>query len=247
MTHNPTQEAGNVTRITIAIDGPAASGKSTVGGALAARLGYIYFDTGVMYRAVTWAALERHIAIEDEPAVTALASALRIEVMPPTIQDGRQYTVLADGVDVTWAIREPWVNQFVSPVSAYVGVRRALTEQQRRIGAQGGVVMVGRDIGTVVLPNAELKIYLDATLEERIQRRLREALARGMQLTYEEVKQDLQKRDQIDSTRATAPLAIAPDAVVIDTTPLTVDQVVSRIEAAAMNLIANATKCQSKK
>ncbi|MCE5259101.1 MAG: (d)CMP kinase [Chloroflexi bacterium] len=227
-------------KITIAIDGPAASGKSTVGGALAARLGYIYFDTGVMYRAVTWAALEQGIAIEDEPAITALAQRLVIEVTPPTVLDNRQYTVLADQVDITWEIREPRVNQHVSPVSAYPGVRAALTIQQRRIGAQGGVVMVGRDIGTVVLPNADLKIYLDATLEERINRRLREALARGMQLTYEDVKLDLQKRDRIDSTRATAPLTIAPDAVVIDTTPLTIEAVVTRIEELARPLIAGA-------
>ncbi len=193
-----------------------------------------------MYRAVTWAALEQGIAIEDEPAVTALAQRLIIEVTPPTVLDNRQYTVLAGQVDITWAIREPRVNQHVSPVSAYPGVRAALTIQQRRIGAQGGVVMVGRDIGTVVLPNADLKIYLDATLEERINRRLREALERGMQLTYEDVKLDLQKRDRIDSTRTTAPLAIAPDAVVIDTTPLTIEAVVTRIEELVKPLIAGA-------
>ncbi|MDY7075370.1 MAG: (d)CMP kinase, partial [Chloroflexota bacterium] len=136
---------------TIAIDGPAASGKSTIGELLARQLGYLYFDTGVMYRAVTWAALARDISIEDEAAVTVLAERLDIDVIPPTVNDGRQYTVLADGVDITWAIRTPEVDVNVSPVSTYSGVRRALVAQQRRVAAEGRVVMVGRDIGTVVL------------------------------------------------------------------------------------------------
>lgn len=193
-----------------------------------------------MYRAVTWAALERGIAIVDEGAVTRLACELLIEVTPPTVLDKRQYSVFADQVDITWAIREPRVNEHVSVVSCYPGVRTALTEQQRRIGSAGGVVMVGRDIGTVVLPKAELKIYLDASLEERINRRLKEALARGMQLTYQEVQVDLEKRDRIDSTRATAPLSIAPDAIVIDTTQMSVDQVVSQIETLALPLVNSA-------
>ncbi|MGC9332974.1 MAG: (d)CMP kinase, partial [Anaerolineae bacterium] len=122
---------------TIAIDGPAASGKSTVGGLLAERLGYVYLDTGVMYRAVTWAALEADIAIDDEAEVTALAERLRIEILRPTANDGRQYTVLTDGQDVTWEIRKPEVDRGVSPVSAYAGVRAALTAQQRRMGVRG--------------------------------------------------------------------------------------------------------------
>jgi len=153
--------------LSIAIDGPAASGKSTVGGILAARLGYLYFDTGVMYRAVTWAALNRGIAIDDEPAVTRLAEEIAIEMLPPTEDDGRQFTVRVDGTDITWDIRSAEVNRYVSPVSAYVGVRKALLHKQREIGAAGKVIMVGRDIGTVVLPEADVKIYLDATLEER--------------------------------------------------------------------------------
>jgi cytidylate kinase len=151
---------------TIAIDGPASAGKSTIGELLARRLDYLYFDTGLMYRAVTWAALARDIPIDDEAAVTALAERLRIDVIPPTVDDGRQCTVLADGVDVTWAVRTPEVDANVSPVSAYPGVRRALVVQQRRVAAAGPVVMVGRDIGTVVLPDADLKLYLDATVEE---------------------------------------------------------------------------------
>ncbi len=216
---------------TIAIDGPAASGKSTIGALLAERLGYLYFDTGVMYRAVTWAALVQAIAFEDEGAITALAERLRIDVVRPTVDDGRQYTVLADDEDVTWEIRRPEVERGVSPVSAYPGVRAALTAQQRRIGRQGRIVMVGRDIGTVVMPDAELKIYLDATVDERAGRRYREVLDRGEPADYDAVLAAVRRRDEIDSSRILAPLAVAEDAVVIDTTPLGVDQVLERVLA----------------
>ncbi len=218
-------------QITIAIDGPAASGKSTVGARLAHRLGYLYFDTGVMYRAVTWAALDRGVAIDDEEAITRLAEELEIRVLRPTLDDGRQYTVLADGRDITWDIRSPEVNQGVSPVSAYLGVRRALTARQRAIGADGGVVMVGRDIGTVVLPKAEIKVYLDASLHERARRRHLEDLRRGKASDMAEVIRDLRRRDRIDSTRAAAPLRPADDAIILDSTNLTADQVVERIVA----------------
>jgi cytidylate kinase len=222
-----------MTPITIAIDGPAASGKSTVGLAVAHELGYLYFDTGVMYRAATWAALERGVPIEDEAAVTRLAEALRIDVTPPTKDDGRQYTVYADGRDITWEIRSAAVNGSVSPVSAYAGVRRVLTAQQRRIGTAGGVVMVGRDIGTVVLPEAEVKIYLDASVEERARRRYRENCERGRNDSYQAVLAELQGRDRIDSSRAAAPLQVPVGALVIDSTAMTVDEVVARILAAA--------------
>ncbi|OQY23752.1 MAG: cytidylate kinase [Anaerolineaceae bacterium 4572_32.2] len=215
---------------TIAIDGPASSGKSTVGELLAQRLGYLYFDTGVMYRAVTWAALDRDIPIEDEPAVTALAQQLRIKVTPPTLDDGRQYTVLADGTDVTWAIRAPEVNGNVSPVSAYAGVREALVRQQRQVAAQGPVVMVGRDIGTVVLPDAELKVYLDASVEERARRRWLEEQARGKEVDYDVVLASMRRRDGIDSTRQVSPLRVAEDAVVLDTTGLSIEAVLAEVE-----------------
>jgi cytidylate kinase len=216
--------------VTVAIDGPAASGKSTVGEALAQRLGYLYFDTGVMYRAVTWAALERSIPIGDEEAVTALAEQLHIEVTEPTVADGRQYTVLADGVDITWAIRTPAVDANVSPVSAYAGVRRALVAQQRRVAAGVAVVMVGRDIGTVVLPHADLKIYLDATVEERARRRWREMEARGKDVDYQVVLDAMRRRDEIDSSRDVSPLRAAEDAVLLDTTDLSIDQVVEQVQ-----------------
>jgi CMP/dCMP kinase len=215
----------------IAIDGPAASGKSTVAAALARKLGYLYFDTGVMYRAATWAALDRRLAVSDEAAVTALTESLQIDVKPPSVDDGRQYDVLCNGVDVTWAIRSPEVDANVSPVSVYPGVRSALTAQQRRIGLRGAVVMVGRDIGTVVLPEAPLKIYLDAPAEERARRRYLEVQARGdLSQTYESILDNVQRRDAIDSGRATAPLKAAPDAVVIDSTGLSVGDVVACVE-----------------
>lgn len=214
----------------IAIDGPAAAGKSTIGELLAKELDYLYFDTGVMYRAVTWAALQRGIAIADEEKVTELAEQMHIDVRQPTVQDGRQYTVCVDGQDVTWDLRQPEVDHNVSPVSAYPGVRSALTEQQRRIAQQGKVVMVGRDIGTVVLPEAPLKIYLDATAEERARRRHLENLQRGQERQYEDILRDMHRRDKIDSERDAAPLRPAPDAVTIDTTNLTIPQVMHRIQ-----------------
>ncbi|MFH1084819.1 MAG: (d)CMP kinase [Chloroflexota bacterium] len=230
--------------IVVALDGPAASGKSTVAGLVAQRLGLLYFDTGVMYRAVAWAALARGIPIADEGCVVALSEALRIEVTPPTAEDGRQYTVLADGLDITWEIRSDAVNRAVSPVSAYVGVRAALTAQQRRIAAAGGLIMVGRDIGAVVLPDAPLKIYLDASAEERARRRYRETVARGLPADEAAILADLLRRDHIDSTRAAAPLSVAPGAVVIDTTYLSIAAVVERLAALIAATFGPAKPCE---
>jgi len=215
---------------TIAIDGPASSGKSTVGALLAKSLGYLYFDTGVMYRAVTWAALKHGIPIADEEAVTRLAEEVRIVVSHPTEDDGRQYTVLADDEDITWDIRLSEVDWAVSPVSAYPGVRKALTAQQRRIGEKGCVVMVGRDIGTIVMPEAHLKIYLTASAEERARRRHVEQLTRGQESDYDEVLRDMQRRDQIDSGRKTAPLRAAEDAIVVDSTCMSIESVLAHLE-----------------
>ena len=226
----------------VTIDGPAASGKSTVGFALAAALDYVYFDTGVMYRAVTRAALDRGVPIDDEAAVTALADAVVIDIAPPLADadDGRQATVLVDGRDVTWTMRAPEVDRTVSVVAAYPGVRRVLAAQQRRIadrygsgaGERPGIVMVGRDIGTVVAPHAAAKVYMDATPEERAQRRHRELLARGKTIAYADVLRDILRRDEIDSHRATAPLRPAADALIVDTTTLTPAGVVARVLAA---------------
>jgi len=216
---------------TIAIDGPAASGKSTVGQLIAERLGYLYFDTGVMYRAITFLALQYELDLSDEQAVGALAREVLIEIEPPTIDDGRQNDVRVGTQDITWKIREPAVNANVSKVAAQPAVRAALTKQQRRIGQRGQVVMVGRDIGTVVMPDAPLKIYLDASVEERAKRRYNEMTARGKSVDFEHLLATMRKRDHIDSTRATAPLRAAEDAHLIVTDHLPVQTVVEQIFA----------------
>lgn len=213
----------------IAIDGPAASGKSTIGRRLADALGYIFFDTGVMYRAITWLALQRGLDVHDEAAMTRLAEETEIEILPPSKADGRPCDVVVDGKDITWETRRPEVDANVSIVSAYAGVRRALSAQQRRIGLRGHVVMVGRDIGTVILPEADLKIYLDASAEERARRRYEEIRARGGEAVYEEILATVRERDRLDSNRAIAPLRPAEDAVIIDTDHLTTDEVFERV------------------
>lgn len=209
----------------ITIDGPAASGKSTLGFRLAEALGYLYFDTGLMYRAVTWLVLHRGINVRDEAAVARLAEDMPIEVAAPSFEDGRSCDIVVDGQDITWKIRQPEVDANVSIVAAYRGVREALTVQQRRIGLRGRVVMVGRDIGTVVLPDADIKIYLDASAEERARRRYEEILQRGGTANFEEILSKVNERDRIDSTRDIAPLKPADDAVLIDSDKLDADQV----------------------
>jgi cytidylate kinase len=221
----------------IAIDGPAASGKSTIGKLLADELGYLFFDTGVMYRAVTWVALQRGIPIEDEAAVTSLAEGCEIDIQPPSKADGRNCDILVGGSDITWEIRSPQVENYVSPVSVYPGVRHALTLQQRRIGLRGKVVMVGRDIGTVVLPEAGLKIYLVASAEERARRRYKEILQRDGVASYDAILATIRQRDQIDSTRAVAPLRPAADAIILDTDLMDIPQVL----AAVRSLVQKAT------
>lgn len=213
----------------IAIDGPSASGKSTLAKLLADHLGYLYFDTGIMYRAVTLAAMEAGYQITDEFGITRLAETIHIDVRPPSVDDGRMYDVIMDGKDVTWQIRRGDVEVNVSPVSAYRGVRSALTAQQRRIGQRGKVVMVGRDIGTVVLPEAELKIYLEASPEERARRRFKELKARGDAVEYATILESIQRRDEIDSTRQVAPLKPAEDAIIINTDNMSVKKVFNRV------------------
>ena len=212
----------------IAIDGPAASGKSTVGAELANRLGYLCLDTGIMYRAVTWQALAEGLDPEDETAITRLAQNIEIDVQPGSVSDGRAFDVLINHQDHTWDIRSPEVNQQVSLVSSYPGVRHAMTIQQRKIAGRG---RIGRDIGTVVLPDADLKIYLDASLKVRAKRRFEEEKARGSCVTYQEVVSSLKRRDKIDSSRKFAPLKIAADAVVINTNNMSAAQVVEYIRA----------------
>jgi cytidylate kinase len=214
----------------IAIDGPAASGKSTLGRRLAEWLGYLFFDTGVMYRAVTWRALQRGIDVRNEAAVTALANEIAIDVRPASAPDGRLCDVLVDGVDVTWETRSEPVDANVSIVAAYRGVRLAMGEKQRQIGQRGRVVMVGRDIGTVILPEADLKIYLDASATERARRRYEEMRARGAEANLNDVLSMVLERDRIDSTRDVAPLRVAADAVLIDSENMDAEQTFEEVK-----------------
>jgi len=213
----------------ITIDGPVASGKSSVGLILAKNLGYLFLDTGIMYRAVTWAAINQKIKIDNEEAISSLAQQIDIEIKPPTKLDGRNNDVFVNKVDITWKIREPEVNENVSQVSRYQLVRKALTEQQREFGRRGKVVMAGRDIGTIVMPNAELKIFLEASVEERSLRRYNEEVKRGKKINLEDIIKNVEMRDKIDSSRKIAPLIPAKDAVIIATDGREITKVVDEI------------------
>ncbi len=216
-------------KITIAIDGPAASGKTTVGEKLARQLGFLFFDTGIMYRAVTLAVLRSNLDPKTEFTVSELAAKVKIDVAPPGKDDGRLADVLLDGNDVTWDVRSREVEANVSVVSTYKGVRDAMTEQQRRIGARGDVVMVGRDIGTVVFPDADLKVFLEASAEERARRRHTELVNRGQAADYDQILASTRQRDEIDRNRVIAPLKPADDAVILDTDNVAIDDVVDAI------------------
>ncbi|MBA2278552.1 MAG: (d)CMP kinase [Chloroflexia bacterium] len=217
-------------RWVVAIDGPGAAGKSTVARALAERVGALLFDTGALYRAVTLAAARAGIRGEDAEGLAGVAQTAEIDLRPPSLHDGRQADVLLNGEDVTWAIRAPAVDGAVSAVSAHPAVRQALLPMQRRIADGERVIMVGRDIGTVVAPDAGIKIYLDASPEERARRRFAELRERGVGTSFDAVLRDLEARDASDSERPTAPLAVAGDAVSIATDGRTVDEIVAEIE-----------------
>lgn len=224
--HQAEEGVGGI--VCIAIDGPAASGKSAVGSRVAARLGLPFVDTGTMYRAITWLALRRGVPITNRERLAELARTAQVEVSPPPPASREYATIHIDGLDATPHLREEAVERAVSPVSAVPEVRAVMVELQRRAAADG-VVMAGRDIGTVVLPDAEVKVYLLASPEVRARRRLAELAARGQPSTFEAVLADLRRRDELDSTRAVAPLRPAPDAVLIDTDTLDIDQVVNRV------------------
>ncbi|MFH0918031.1 MAG: (d)CMP kinase [Candidatus Omnitrophota bacterium] len=210
----------------IAIDGPAGAGKSTVAKLLAKRLGFLYIDTGAMYRALTLKVLENNLPINDQPAIIQLARGIKIELL--NNPDG-SLTVMLDGVDVSLAIRQSQITQFVSDVAKIKEVRQVLVKMQREFGQKGDCVLDGRDIGTVVFPNAAKKFFIDASVQERVQRRFKELKSLGQQVCENEVAADLANRDQIDSTRQASPLRQAPDAVYIDTTDLSIEQVVDKM------------------
>jgi len=216
---------------TIAIDGPAGAGKSTIGALVAERLGYLFLDTGAMYRAVALAALRRAIDPDDGEHLAKLAREVRIAIGPPTVRDGRAYTVLLDGDDVTWTIRGADIDRVVSQVARVAAVRDAMVEQQRALAKQGRLVMVGRDIGTVVLPQADLKIFLTASAAERAKRRDEELRARGEVRPRQELLNEILRRDRLDSEREVAPLRAADDAVVVQTDALSVGQALEKVLA----------------
>lgn len=209
----------------IAIDGPASAGKSTIAKLVATKLGYVYCDTGAMYRTVTLMALRAGIDVHDADAITARLSELRIDFRPTA--DGQQ--VLMNGDDVSLAIRQEDVTNNASAVSAIPAVRADLTQRQRDIAAAGNIVMDGRDIGTTVLPDAELKVFMVASVEERARRRFLDNQAKGIDVPVEVLEQEIAARDHKDSTRATSPLKQADDAVRIDTTHMSIDEVVTEI------------------
>lgn len=212
--------------IQVAIDGPASSGKSTVAKLLAKRFNFVYCDTGAMYRAVTLAALRRHVDLNDKAKVISIAQSISISFKPGEPDQ----LVFVDGQEVTRQIRNAEVSANVSTVAAIPAVRTEMTKQQREIANHGGIVMDGRDIGTTVLPDAQVKIFLVASAHERAVRRYRENVQKGIQTApLEEIEKAIKLRDQKDSTRAVSPLKKAADATEIDTTKLTIDQVTDKI------------------
>lgn len=211
--------------LVIAVDGPAGAGKSTVARRVAAALNYLYIDTGAMYRAIALAVLEEGVGPDDGAAVERLARGLDVELVPSAAGN----RVLLGGRDVTDRIRAPEVSAAVSQVAALPGVRRRMVQLQRRLAAGGGVVMDGRDIGTVVFPDADVKVFLTASAEERARRRWLELRAAGHAPSLDDIRANIESRDRLDSTRDVAPLRKAENAVEIDTTDKTVDEVVDQV------------------
>lgn len=208
-------------KLIIAIDGPSGAGKGTVARAVAAELGYRHVDSGAMYRAVGWKALQLGLRMEDEPALARLADASHIDISA--------HAVTIDGVDVTRAIRTPEIDRAAAAVARLGAVRTILVDRQRAMGEGGGIVMEGRDIGTVVFPDADLKLYLDASAEERARRRATDPAHSGVPAAVADVATLMAERDRSDSTRAVSPLYAAPDATVMDTTGAPIGDVVARV------------------
>jgi len=212
-------------RLTVAIDGPSGAGKSTVARSLARRLGFVYIDTGAMYRSVALRVKERGISPEDKLALNQLALSLRIQF----VTKGEETHVFCEGEDVTEAIRNPEISRLASSISKQRGVREALVRMQREMGKEGDVILEGRDIGTVVFPDADVKFYLDANPEERARRRYDEMVEKGIKMDFKETQEELLQRDHNDMHRAHSPLKRAEDAVLIDSTHRSVEEVVEEM------------------
>jgi cytidylate kinase len=220
-------------QMTIAIDGPAASGKSTTARLLAQKLGYLYIDTGAMYRAATLAVLDESIEIQNEDAVV---DCVRRHAVSLQLDTAGQRTLL-DGRDVTSLLRTPEINRAISVISSYAGVRSVMVEQQRRLAADGGIVMDGRDIGTVVLPQADLKIFMIASLQERARRRMEELKMQGVSADIDHIMAEIARRDELDASRSEAPLKKAVEARELDTSNMSIAGQVDAI----FSMIANLT------
>ncbi|KRL04342.1 (d)CMP kinase [Liquorilactobacillus oeni] len=223
-------------KLKIAIDGPASAGKSTVAKLVAHKLKYIYCDTGAMYRAVTWLAIQQNVALNDDLALAEMLKTIEIKFVPS--KNGQ--LVFVNGNDVTKEIRMPDITNNVSTVAAQVSVRTKLTQQQQEIAVNGGIVMDGRDIGTTVLPDAEIKIFLVASVKERALRRFKENQIKKIATPLRELEREIEERDRKDSTRVVSPLVQAEDATKVDTTSLNIEEVVSKIMEIVENKLEKA-------
>ena len=215
----------NTKKIAIAIDGPAGAGKSSISKVVANKLGYLYIDTGAMYRGVTWAVLDSHVDVNNQKEVEALLPSLDL-TLKPTASACKVYV---KGQDVTDLIRQQQINENVSTIASYKGVREYLVERQQAMAAVGGVILDGRDIGSVVLPNAELKIYLTASVDARAKRRWLEVQGTSNEQPLEDIKKNVESRDEMDKNRDESPLVCVEDAIVVDSSNMTFDEAVKHI------------------
>ena len=215
----------NTKKIAIAIDGPAGAGKSSISKVVANELGYLYIDTGAMYRGVTWAVLDSHVDVNNQKEVEALLPSLDLTLEPTA----SACKVFVKGQDVTDLIRQQQINENVSTIASYKGVREYLVERQQAMAAIGGVILDGRDIGSVVLPNAELKIYLTASVDARAKRRWLEVQGTSNEQPLEDIKKNVESRDEMDKNRDESPLVCVEDAIVVDSSNMTFDETVEHI------------------
>lgn len=229
--------------LVIAIDGPAAVGKSTMGKIIARELGFLYIDTGAIYRAITWKVLKKNIDIYDEDTISNLVSNTHITIERKNRNSLKgYYNIFIDGEDVTEEIRSPEIDQNVSQIAKLPKIRKQLIYLQRKLAKKGNIIMEGRDIGSIILPQADIKLYFTASEEERIKRRYKELIDKGYNIDYKEVKKQIVQRDEIDSKRKYAPLIKVKDAILIDSTEKNIEEVKDKI----LKTIKKYRKCRKK-